>query len=472
MFSSKRRFVSTLSTARELVKSRNFEAYFCGHFIPPHARDAYYIIHALNVELASVRDSIRGNVQMGHIRMTFWRDLIRHVYENKPNKHPFYQPLLKAVEDHQLTRRWFDRLVDARDDDLDGVPFERISDLEKYSEHTIGSVLHLVIESISKSPKNQFDWSNSSSLVSAAKSTSRAMGLSLILRNYPVHARLGQQYFPLALLQSHTLSETDLKISVNDVFSLDGRPLEQLAHEAAAEIKETQERMRRGGRSKEEVALEKGSALHREEALRTIYSSSPQAPAASLQAEERLLAQKQLESLSGDKLATGASSTSEPPRTLRMGKSRALEAGASSASLRAGGKTGTDVSPSKVNANETAAASISTDTLQMLPLDQLCVRKTPEVSAKIVQVVKDMALQAKQHVKDAKESLRDRNIPSDLIHAFLPLVPVEQFLNRLESQQFDILNSSRGLGPWQDGRSYARIAWQFSVLKSAVTGRM
>ena len=64
------------ATLRGLVRRGDHEGYLCGAFMPTAARGAHLALRAFNVEVATIRDSTRGNAQAAHLRMGFWRDFV------------------------------------------------------------------------------------------------------------------------------------------------------------------------------------------------------------------------------------------------------------------------------------------------------------------------------------------------------------------------------------------------------------
>ena len=52
--------------------------------------------------------------------------------------------------------------------------------------------------------------------------------------------------------------------------------------------------------------------------------------------------------------------------------------------------------------------------------------------------------------------------------ALLPAVPADRFLRRLERQGFDVF-AEGGLGPWRDGRPYARLLLHAELLAKTVS---
>jgi hypothetical protein len=61
---------------REAVRIGDYEGAACGTFIPTSARDCYFVIRALNVELAGARPAARGNANAARIRLMFFREMV------------------------------------------------------------------------------------------------------------------------------------------------------------------------------------------------------------------------------------------------------------------------------------------------------------------------------------------------------------------------------------------------------------
>ena len=194
------------STLQQRVRSGDSEMYLCGSLLPSRARASFFATRALNIEVAGVRDAVRGNAPRGRVRMAFWRDLIGAACEAAPlggaggggggggaqlAAHPLFAPLRDAVAAHGHTRRWLERLVDAREADLEGRAPATVAAMEAYFEATQGSLLYLTLEALGV---------REAGADRAASHLGRAVGIATLLRSLAVHARLGQQYLPLDLL--------------------------------------------------------------------------------------------------------------------------------------------------------------------------------------------------------------------------------------------------------------------------------
>ena len=185
---------STFASLRSRVRAAEPENYLCGSLMPSRARDSFFVMRAFNAEIAAVRDATRGTVATARVRMGFWRDVIDHAFRSggvsatgAAGAHPLSKPLSAAIAAHSHTRRWLDRLVDARDADLDGIPPTTLAALEAYSEATHSSLLYLSLEAVGVRDVHA-DY--------AASHIGKAAGLANVIRGLPLHARLGQRYMP------------------------------------------------------------------------------------------------------------------------------------------------------------------------------------------------------------------------------------------------------------------------------------
>lgn len=66
-----------LQTLREQVRTRDYEGYLCGNFMPSKTVEAYYLTRAVYHEVAGAKDGARGNPHTARVRLTFWNDFIK-----------------------------------------------------------------------------------------------------------------------------------------------------------------------------------------------------------------------------------------------------------------------------------------------------------------------------------------------------------------------------------------------------------
>jgi NADH dehydrogenase [ubiquinone] 1 alpha subcomplex assembly factor 6 len=146
----------------ELVQRRDREAYYCGLLMPARYRDAYFALRAFNVEIASIKDQNRsssssassspGSALALQLRMQWWRDAVASLYESQQRRpslslaNPVVRALGKSHGQFPLTRRFLDRIIDAREADLEVRQYQTVAALSHYAEETACSLLYLTLE--------------------------------------------------------------------------------------------------------------------------------------------------------------------------------------------------------------------------------------------------------------------------------------------------------------------------------------
>lgn len=161
----------------DLVQNRDRESYLCGLLMPADARKSYFAIRAWNVELASIKESsTQKNNNSGEpnvalqVRFQWWWDALNQIYENPQKeendiepkdyapfsvsdtlaasyfKNPIVRVLKYAVHEKQLTRRFLERLSEAREADLSSEQPNTMQELIEYSDSIHSSLLYLTLE--------------------------------------------------------------------------------------------------------------------------------------------------------------------------------------------------------------------------------------------------------------------------------------------------------------------------------------
>jgi NADH dehydrogenase [ubiquinone] 1 alpha subcomplex assembly factor 6 len=117
-FSSEKK-VTNEQFCRDKVKQQDYEGFLIGLLFPKQFQSAYFALKAFNVEIATVRDQIPKNTNnIARLRFQFWRDVLHEIQETKKVSTHINQPvaleLLDAIQKHNLTVRWFERMLEAR----------------------------------------------------------------------------------------------------------------------------------------------------------------------------------------------------------------------------------------------------------------------------------------------------------------------------------------------------------------------
>mmetsp|Transcript_13134 Transcript_13134/g.21309 ORF Transcript_13134/g.21309 Transcript_13134/m.21309 type:complete len:344 (-) Transcript_13134:314-1345(-) len=183
----------------DLVRNGDKHGYLAGMFVPLEARKAYFAVRALNIELARVKDAVGSNDQIGRMRFQWWREGIDAIYSGSLGQfggNPVIKATAAAVGKHELTRRWLDKLVDAREDDLFLYQPQSLEDMETYAEQTASSLMYLGLEMVGI---------REDSADHVASHVGKATGLASALNGLPYVFEAGQLRLPRDLMVKHGL---------------------------------------------------------------------------------------------------------------------------------------------------------------------------------------------------------------------------------------------------------------------------
>ncbi|MBR45192.1 MAG: phytoene synthase [Rhodospirillaceae bacterium] len=127
------------------ARAADFDRYLCALFAPRRARAALFSLILFNAEIARVREAV-SEPMLGQIRLQWWREAVDEIYRGQARHHEVVESLVEAVGRHCLSREYFDRLIDARERDLDETPFENLAALEAYAEESAAPLVALALE--------------------------------------------------------------------------------------------------------------------------------------------------------------------------------------------------------------------------------------------------------------------------------------------------------------------------------------
>lgn len=185
---------------REVRKYDN-DHFLAGLFTPTERREAMFALYAFNLEIAKTREVVSEPI-LGQMRLQFWRDGIEAVYEDGPvPRHGVMDPLAEAARGLGLSRVLFDRLIDAREADLDDTPPADLTCLVNYAEVTGAPLVQLALEILGVRDE---------AAMAAGRHVGIAYALAGILRAAPFLARQNRQRLPEDLMQRHGARSEDL----------------------------------------------------------------------------------------------------------------------------------------------------------------------------------------------------------------------------------------------------------------------
>jgi phytoene synthase len=165
------------------------------------------------------------------MRLQWWRDALERLRAGGDIAHGVAGPLGQAIARHRLPSQAFERLIDARETDLDRTPPMDMAALLAYAEATSAPLLELAAR-IAVSGETLTD-----DAVRAARLVGTAWALTGLLRAVPFHARQRRLYLPADLLAAANVRSArlfDLKPEpgFTEVTRAIAREAEQLLSEA------------------------------------------------------------------------------------------------------------------------------------------------------------------------------------------------------------------------------------------------
>ena len=134
-----------LSHAAALVRDFDRERFVTALFAPPERREALMLLYAFNVEVARTRESVR-EAMAGMIRLQWWRDTLQAASEGRPvDHHPIAGPLGVLIREHGLPLELFERLLEARERDLDASGPADLAAAEAYADDSSATLTALAL---------------------------------------------------------------------------------------------------------------------------------------------------------------------------------------------------------------------------------------------------------------------------------------------------------------------------------------
>ncbi|MGH6754636.1 phytoene/squalene synthase family protein [Hypericibacter sp.] len=186
-----------------LLRRHDPDRYLTALFAPSARRESLFALYAFNLEIARTREAIREPM-MGRIRLQWWRDAIAAAAAGQPYRHEILEPLAVAMKERSLTLAWFERLIEAREQDIDGAPPTDMASLITYAEGSSSALIWLAFEILGSAASRE------SFAIEAGRELGVAWALTGLLRAVPHHARQRLLHLPADLLARHDVRAEDL----------------------------------------------------------------------------------------------------------------------------------------------------------------------------------------------------------------------------------------------------------------------
>ena len=129
----------------ELVQKHDPDRFLQTMFMPADVREDLWALFAFNHEIAKTREVVSDST-LGLIRLQWWRDAIKGIYEDGVYQdHEVIKPLAAAIKKHDLPREHFDKLAYAREFDLEGLSPGNVEGLLNYADFTTQPLFKLAL---------------------------------------------------------------------------------------------------------------------------------------------------------------------------------------------------------------------------------------------------------------------------------------------------------------------------------------
>ncbi len=191
---------SEASYCAQVLRRQDPDRYLTALFAPRDRREDLFALYAFNLELARSRESVREPI-MGRMRLQWWRDGLAELRAGRIRSHQVLRPLAGAIARHRLSAALLDRLIDARERDMEPDPPADLAELLDYAEGTSATLVELALEVLGEPPPAVRD---------AGRAVGIAWALTGLLRAIPFHAAQRRVYLPRSVMAEAGLSPARL----------------------------------------------------------------------------------------------------------------------------------------------------------------------------------------------------------------------------------------------------------------------
>jgi 15-cis-phytoene synthase len=182
-----------------LVRSGDRDRFLATLFAPPVVRGPLFALYAFNLEIARIREAVRDPLA-GEIRLQWWSEILGGEGRGGIEGHPVAAALIAAVGAHGLPVGQLDALVDARRFDLHSEPMQSLAEFDAYGVAVSSNLIVLAAHILGAHNASQ----------ALFRHAGLAYAIAGLLKAFPIHARRGQLYLPLQLLESHGSGRHDV----------------------------------------------------------------------------------------------------------------------------------------------------------------------------------------------------------------------------------------------------------------------
>jgi len=174
------------------VRAFDKDRYLAILLAPPAAREHLFALYAFNIEIGKIREGV-SEALLGEMRLTWWREAIEAIYHGDVGNNPVVQALERTIVECVLPKQPFLDLLNARQFDLYETPMKTVAEFDAYAGAT-SSVLFQLAGFI-------VGGQTAANAAEASGHAGVAFALQGLIRAAPIHAKRGQLYLPLEVLE-------------------------------------------------------------------------------------------------------------------------------------------------------------------------------------------------------------------------------------------------------------------------------
>jgi len=183
------------------VRRHDKDRFTCAMFASEPARTHLLALYAFNLELSKARELVSEPL-LGRIRLQWWRDTLDGIENGKEPEGDVAKAFAETIAQYGLERGAIDRLIDAREFDMEGVPPEDMAALIGYCEGTSSQLAQLALKILDIKGE---------AVAMAAHHMGIAWALIGLARAVPFHARQGRVLLPRNLLRTAGIAPEQIR---------------------------------------------------------------------------------------------------------------------------------------------------------------------------------------------------------------------------------------------------------------------
>ncbi len=193
-----------LEDTAALVRAQDPDRFFAGLFAPETDRPGLFALYAFGYEIARVREIV-SDPMVGMIRLQWWRDAVTALAQGKDAPvHGVVQGLEGPIADGRLDPTMLLAMINAREADLEDVPFAAWADLDAYVDATAGALITAAAGLLTGRPLDRGPARDT------ALAAGRAWGLTGLARVFGLHAQGRHTVVPRQVLDGDGLDPEEL----------------------------------------------------------------------------------------------------------------------------------------------------------------------------------------------------------------------------------------------------------------------